>query len=203
MRYQGKISHWKDDQGFGFITPNGGGEEAFVHIKAFARRGRRPVDGELVTYELSSDAKGRARAEKVRFVDERSTVSPSPPGGGLLWLVALFFIFVLGAAWQGKLPRLVPGIYLAASLLAFAAYARDKSAARNNEWRTQESTLHLIALLGGWPGALLAQRLLRHKSRKMAFQLVFWMTLLLNCGALGWLMTAKGTAALRTILASV
>lgn len=52
MRYQGKITNWKDDKGFGFITPNGGENQVFVHIKSFANRQRRPVGDEIVTYEL-------------------------------------------------------------------------------------------------------------------------------------------------------
>jgi hypothetical protein len=44
MRYQGKIQNWKEAQGFGFVMQNGGGgEKAFVHIKAFAARSRRPI----------------------------------------------------------------------------------------------------------------------------------------------------------------
>ena len=73
MRYQGKITSWKDDQGFGFITPNGGGEPIFLHIKAFARRGRRPAEDVIVTYEHATDAKGRARAERVAFVESTSS----------------------------------------------------------------------------------------------------------------------------------
>lgn len=65
-------------------------------------------------------------------------------------------------------------------------YYRDKSAAKNNEWRTAENSLHLLALVGGWPGALTAQKLLSHKSKKQSFQIIFWMTVALNCGALGW-----------------
>jgi uncharacterized membrane protein YsdA (DUF1294 family) len=61
-------------------------------------------------------------------------------------------------------------------------------------WRTQESKLHLVALLGGWPGALLAQDLFRHKSRKAQFQVVFWITFFANCGALVWVLR---TGALR------
>jgi cold shock CspA family protein len=51
MRYQGKITSWKDDQGFGFVIPNGGGEKAFIHIKAFTGRSRRPLEGDFITYE--------------------------------------------------------------------------------------------------------------------------------------------------------
>jgi uncharacterized membrane protein YsdA (DUF1294 family) len=60
--------------------------------------------------------------------------------------------------------------------------------------------LHLFGLIGGWPGALLAQNFLRHKSKKWSFQVVFWVTAALNCGALGWLFTPDGAAALRNIL---
>ena len=50
-----------------------------------------------------------------------------------------------------------------------------------------ERMLHFIAVIGGWPGALVAQRVFRHKSRKLSFRLVFWATVALNCGALTWL----------------
>lgn len=98
----------------------------------------------------------------------------------------VFLMLVAGLVVAGKLPLAVLAGYLAASLLAFAVYAYDKSAASKRQWRTPESTLHLIALLGGWPGALVAQQQLRHKSKKASFLLVFWGTVVLNCGALGW-----------------
>jgi len=82
--------------------------------------------------------------------------------------------------------------YLAASVAAFVAYAVDKSAAQSGRWRTRESTLHALALVGGWPGALIAQRVFRHKSRKPSFQAGFFLTVVLNCAALlgFWWMTA-------------
>jgi uncharacterized membrane protein YsdA (DUF1294 family) len=73
-------------------------------------------------------------------------------------------------------------VYLGLSLLAFLAYAFDKSAAVSGRWRIAEQTLHLVSLAGGWPGALLAQQLLRHKTSKQSFIFAFWLTVLLNVG---------------------
>jgi uncharacterized membrane protein YsdA (DUF1294 family) len=103
-----------------------------------------------------------------------------------LWLSAGFLLLVAGLAVSGKLAYGVLWLYLIASTVAFITYAWDKSAARNGNWRTRESTLHLLALAGGWPGAWAAQRLLRHKSSKQSFLLVFWLTVCLNCALLGW-----------------
>ncbi len=67
---------------------------------------------------------------------------------------------------------------LVLSLLSYAVYAADKRAAQQNRRRVPERTLHLLALLGGWPGALLAQQHLRHKTAKPRFLIVFWLTAL-------------------------
>jgi uncharacterized membrane protein YsdA (DUF1294 family)/cold shock CspA family protein len=204
MRYQGRITTWKDDQGFGFITTNSDGEQVFVHIKSFSNRQRRPVGGEIVTYQLTTDAKGRARAENVALVGGRSPVAVSSALGTVsLTLATLFLIFVAASVFAGKLPLAILGLYLGASAVAFLAYAFDKSAARRHQWRTRESTLHIFGLIGGWPGALVAQRLLRHKSKKWSFQVLFWVTVVLNCGVLGWLFSPPGSAALRSILGAV
>ena len=97
-------------------------------------------------------------------------------------VIALLFIAsVMIASAMGELPYAVPAVYLCASLPAFMMYYKDKRAAGAHQTRTPESTLHTLALLGGWPGALLAQGLLRHKTRKMPFQAVFWCTVALNC----------------------
>lgn len=201
MRYQGKITSWKDDKGFGFINPNGGGNQVFVHIKSFSYRQRRPVGNDIVTYELKVDAKGRAQAENVAFVGERAPSNNSPERRSIsLILSAFFLIFVAASAFVGKLPFAVLWLYLVGSSVAFLAYAFDKSAARNDQWRTQESTLHLFALAGGWPGALAAQRFLRHKSKKQSFQIVFWATVALNCSALAWLFSPSSSGMLRSFL---
>lgn len=72
--------------------------------------------------------------------------------------------------------------------LTFLLYAADKSAARRGDRRIPENVLHLFALLGGWIGALLAQRLFRHKTGKRAFQSVFLLTVLANGAFLLWML---------------
>ena len=201
MRHQGKITKWKDDQGFGFILPKDGGQQVFVHIRSFMNRHRRPGGNEIVTYELKTDAAGRLQAEKVVFLGERlPAATVSGRSNVPLLVVAIFMALVTGLVYSGKLPPAVLWLYLAASAIAFVAYAWDKSAAQKDEWRIAENTLHLFALAGGWPGALLAQRLLRHKSRKPSFLVVFWATVAANCGALGWLFGSSGAETLRAIL---
>lgn len=79
--------------------------------------------------------------------------------------------------------------YVALSLVLFGLYGHDKRAARNGRRRTPESSLHALALLGGWPGALVGQRVYHHKTRKSSFQIVFWSTVVANCAAAAWLLS--------------
>ena len=75
--------------------------------------------------------------------------------------------------------RLLVIFPLGLSLLAFVAYWSDKSRAEAGEWRVPEATLQFFGLLGGWPGAFLAQRAFRHKTSKVSFQVVFWLIVLM------------------------
>ena len=204
MRTKGTITTWNDEKGFGFITPSTGGKQVFVHIKAFGNRNRRPEINQLVTYALSSDGKGRPCAIKATLAGDRLPERVKRSNDSLLVIVATFFLVIVGVAvLTAKIPPLVLALYMAASLLTFIMYAVDKSAARKGAWRTQESTLHLLSLAGGWPGALVAQQKLRHKSKKQSFRSVFWLTVLLNCGVFVWLLTPTGADTLRALIASV
>lgn len=95
-------------------------------------------------------------------------------------ILLAFAMLYAGATLAWGLPPLVAGAYVVISLSCFVAYAIDKSAARKGGWRTPERTLLLLGLVGGWPGGLLAQQWLRHKSTKRSFQRMFWMTVALN-----------------------
>ena len=68
----------------------------------------------------------------------------------------------------------------------------DKSAAKRRARRIPESTLHWPSLFGGWPGGVIAQQTLRHKSKKQSFRSVFWMTVVLNVCAFVWMFTPEG-----------
>jgi uncharacterized membrane protein YsdA (DUF1294 family)/cold shock CspA family protein len=192
MRYQGRITTWKDDRGFGFITPDGSGEEAFVHISSFSNRQRRPVGNDVVSYERHVDEQGRIQAKNVVFAGEQIPISRR--GSKRAVLAVDFLCAFVAAVFVGFLPPVVVIIYLVASVVAFCAYAIDKAAARRDARRIPERTLHLIALLGGWPGALVAQRIFRHKTIKASFQRMFWITVVLNCVAVGWLLSPSGAA---------
>ncbi len=133
MRHQGRLTEWKDDRGFGFITPLAGSVASAVVIAS------------VYTAALA--------------------------------VVGAFF----PVAW------LILGVDVVVSAATVLAYRGDKLAARQRRWRTEESALHLMAIGGGWPGALFAQRLYHHKTRKVSFQIVFWITVVLNIGFTVWL----------------
>lgn len=102
-------------------------------------------------------------------------------------LKLLLFVLLCALPLGGALSVFVRGLsglpllaYGLASGLAFAVYGYDKRQAKAGEWRIPEKVLHTIELLGGWPGALLAQQVFRHKTRKLSYQLWFWLIVTLH-----------------------
>jgi uncharacterized membrane protein YsdA (DUF1294 family)/cold shock CspA family protein len=204
MRGKGKISSWNDEKGYGFIAPASGGSRVFVHIKAFGNRARRPAINDVVTYNLAADKQGRARAEGATLAGDKLKRRTKRNSSVPTILVALFFLAGASiSAFATNLPLLIPAAYIFVSGVTFLVYAFDKSAARSGRWRTSETTLHLLALAGGWPGALVAQQTLRHKSKKASFRRAFFVIVLLNCAALVWLHTSTGRTSLVQLLATI
>ena len=95
----------------------------------------------------------------------------------LLCALPLFGSLLFGLRAVSWVPMAAYGVV---SVVAFLLYWSDKRKARAEAWRTPENVLHALELAGGWPGALLAQQLFRHKTRKVSFQVVFWFIVLLH-----------------------
>jgi len=201
MRTQGKITHWNEEKGYGFITPTSSAKQVFVHIGAFKNRHQPPELNEIVLYSLSTDKRGRPCAVKVTRAGDIPSGNSTSITRLFLILMAIGFIAFVGWSVSAyKIPVQILYLYLAASGFTFLVYAKDKWAARKGRWRTKESTLHTLALIGGWPGALIAQQVLRHKSRKDAFQFAFWATVVLNCAGFAWMFTTEGGVMLRSMV---
>lgn len=97
---------------------------------------------------------------------------------GAWLLLGALCVAPIWACWQlaGMVPwRALLGYAAGISVATFVVYRHDKKRAQSSGWRTPESTLHLLELLGGWPGAFVAQRWLRHKTAKRSFQVSFWL----------------------------
>ncbi|MGJ9422928.1 DUF1294 domain-containing protein [Aeromicrobium sp. CF3.5] len=185
-RHHGVLTRWNDDRGFGFIEPAGDGSRVFVHVSAFPS-GRRPVDGCEVTYVVIRDERNRPSAEKVRYRGR----APATTSGAMgvvtaSALAALFLVVVVGLVAIGDLPVVVLIASGTFSVVSFGLYGADKSSARRGRRRVAESTLHTIALIGGWPGALVAQQVFRHKTIKQPFRSIFWSTVVANGAAIAW-----------------
>jgi uncharacterized membrane protein YsdA (DUF1294 family)/cold shock CspA family protein len=187
MRLVGRLHDWNDARGFGFVTPNGGGDRAFVHMRAFERGARRPADGDLLSYEVTLDTRGRRNAAAVRFAGAKAPAPRARPTSmpfRATGLASAFAAVLLGLGLLRLLPWAVPAAYAGMSALTYFAYLADKSAAVRGRRRTPEQTLHVMALLGGWPGAAFAQQHFQHKRSKPAFVSAFRLTVAVNIAAL-------------------
>ncbi|MGO3126638.1 MAG: DUF1294 domain-containing protein [Luteimonas sp.] len=202
----GRIERWEDARGFGFITPEApavdGPERLFFHVRDFDGSGARPDVGVRVRYTPERQADGRWRAVRVAAVgasplprtardtskrrDARASASASVGGmRGLLIAIAVWCVLLGSSVVSGRLPLAALAALAGLNALTAAAYALDKHAARRGRWRTPESHLHLLELLGGWPAAGLAQQVLRHKRAKPAYRRMFFAMVVLHLLALG------------------
>ncbi len=219
-KQQGTVKKWQDDKGFGFIETEAG-DSIFFHVSEF-RAQRRPDVGEQVVFSIGQDAQGRRQAKQVQelgFVQQkmaqknqqirqrnqkRSHQAEFEAGQKKRSFLGLAFygVLVLLAATD-KLSWLVVGWYVVLGLITYIMYAKDKAAAQSGDWRTSESTLHVLSALGGWVGALLAQTYLRHKSQKPEFRVTYYLTVVINMAGLLFLLAGGGLDTLTDLLSAL
>ena len=192
---KGKVVEWYDSKGYGFIYTTDGNTKVFLHASKI-KSSRRPKLGDDVKFEVTQDNRGRYNAANVMILGTKfsfSTVSFS----------AIYLALSTVAVYELGGEKLFVAIYFILSGLTYLMYAVDKTAAQNGQWRIAESNLHLLSLLGGWPGALFAQSKLRHKSKKQPFKLILWMTIFVNIGAFYWTFTMTGVAFVEQIMSKL
>ena len=125
-------------------------------------------------------------AKDVQFAHQGSTSRRTHAESAAPWSLPRLVVLpafvglyaIVAALWTVK--PVAALIYLVMSLATFMVYGFDKAAARADRWRTSEDTLHLLSLAGGWPGALLAQQWMRHKTSKDSFRRIYWVTVCMN-----------------------
>ncbi|HEY9794948.1 MAG TPA: cold shock and DUF1294 domain-containing protein [Leptolyngbyaceae cyanobacterium] len=175
IMHKGRLTVWKDERGFGFIKPSDGGRDVFLHISALKKANRRPKVGDVIQYQLTVDNNGKVCASNAvieEVASQSELISSSLVLKGLLLSLFPLWGSISFAITTSNLIPLI--VYPAMSLLTFVLYADDKSRAIKGQWRRPEAMLHLCELIGGWLGAFIAQQKLRHKSRKVSYQIVFW-----------------------------
>jgi uncharacterized membrane protein YsdA (DUF1294 family)/cold shock CspA family protein len=182
-RNEGILADWNGDRGFGFIQPTDGGRQVFVHIRAFPRGTNVPVVGERLSYEVELNQEGKTRARYVRVVGDKAVPTYGARSKqsvvSYLAIVAFAVLYlIVQMLWHPSLWILET--YIGTSVTCFVIYALDKSAALAGKWRVSESALLLLGLAGGWPGAIIAQQILRHKTKKRSFQAAFAGSIVVN-----------------------
>ncbi len=195
--HAGIIKSYNEEKGFGFIKTDDN-NSLFFHISEY-RPPRKPPINERVVFQFGTDNQGRTQAKRVQsevFVqqkqaeylqrqqrrEQRQAEQEIFQQGQRFKLIigCLFYLLLVGLAVFHYLSWLIVLWYLLIGSVTFIIYAKDKNSAEKGKWRTPENTLHLLAVIGGWVGAMLAQTYLRHKSQKAEFRMIYYFTVIIN-----------------------
>ncbi|MEQ1545079.1 cold shock domain-containing protein [Methyloglobulus sp.] len=99
----GVLKTWKEDRGFGFITPDNAGRDVFIHISALGETDRRPVPGDIIHYQVARDKQGKFRAINASIAGVNTQHSnanrPNKAKPRLIWAIAAALgLLVIAAA---------------------------------------------------------------------------------------------------------
>lgn len=97
-----------------------------------------------------------------------------------IFLSVTYLLALAALSFYQYIPSFLFIFIISINVLSFLFYLIDKYNAKNGHWRIKETRLHCLSLLGGWPGAAIAQQWLKHKNRKKSFQIRYWLTIVAN-----------------------
>lgn len=181
VRKKGILTTWNNDKGYGFITPIGETKEIFIHISEYQGH---PLLNDQLSFTLSKDKSGRDCAiNAIKFHKAKLTPTKKDTNTvGILSIfsITIFYLILFYFTKESSIQIYIIPYYIMISIFTFFIYSKDKDYAEAGSWRISEKTLHLLSILGGWSGALIAQDKLQHKSSKFSFKIVFFLTILLN-----------------------
>jgi uncharacterized membrane protein YsdA (DUF1294 family)/cold shock CspA family protein len=163
-----RISEWNRARGFGYLDHEG--RRVFLHIRDFTDRERPPLAGDHVSFVIGADKQGRPCARQAVLLGAAGRIHARH------FAILVFLLLPGYAVYQqaGGAGLQYAAVWAAmVSIITWFIYAADKRRARSRAWRESEFNLHLLEILGGWPGAFFAQRKFRHKSSKGVYQFVF------------------------------
>ena len=174
MPLKGRITEWSKERGFGYVDSEG--KRIFLHWRDFKERLKQPEPGDEILFTLGTDKQGRSCAKEAIHAKDGGSVR----GRHWLLLAALLAlpVYALVTCFEVRLAGYVTAWCLLISSATGILYGLDKRKARNKGWREPETHLHLMELIGGWPGAFIAQRRFRHKLSKGYYQ--FWFILIIG-----------------------
>lgn len=210
---QGTVCYWRDDKGFGFIATDSG-KRLFFHIRDFETAPQhRPQQGDQLFFQLGLDKHHRpcalalqlATANTILITPTTKTISGKRPAIYQIqhqaWCFRyLFFVLLLLSLLAGSFVFTIPLFYLEASLFTYWLYQIDKKlACSGHQSRLSEESLQMFSLIGGWPGAWLAQKRLHHKVHKIPFQREFRFVIYGNSCFLLWLLSEPGSTFLQNM----
>jgi uncharacterized membrane protein YsdA (DUF1294 family)/cold shock CspA family protein len=174
-------------EGYGFIRPeanrNVEGKDVHFSLRQVERH-KNVRQGQAVSYYVTGSDKGPT-AIKVR---PGSVLSIPYLKFLLIGVVSALLLagLVIVLDQSASLPIWIALWVGAFSIASYGAYAYDKAQAQSSGLRVPEAVLHLMSALGGSPGSFVAMRTLRHKTKKAAFQAIFWLIVAAQAGLLIW-----------------